>query len=1274
MSKLPTPKSHQLHFQVESLEERQMLSVVTVAASGDQNGEAFNVVINEEFEGSFYVNQQTQQFQIETASNVKPEDIRIEFADDGDATAPKIEFISIDGKSLDLGQVKVELDPLSIIEREDYTELTASTLTVTGDDQIDLYINGEKIELASGNTWHKTDILSNLQLKAGDVIAIEAKDNGEAAGIVAAIELFGQTMGTGEDWKVSNERFAGWNEVGFNDGDWSNAVVLSKYGEGIWKDAAGQELLDKGANWIWSDNQEDTAFFRFVIPGEVNTAPTPQVETDEVENEQVEVEEVTAPVVVEEEPTPVVVTDEVSPENPAPVEPKVSEVPVPPNQQTPAQDNQPTPEQSTVTITGDNEIELYVNGQAVDLPNGKDWRSVDVLQGLSLQPGDVIAVSAKDTGVLAGLVGSIEVGGETFVTDSSWKVTNELVDNWNQRDFDHSSWDNAIEHHSYGEAIWGAAPGAALLNTGAKWVWSDSNLSSGGQDQAYFRYVIPGDRNATPAPQVETAYSASESTPVTTQSTSDTETRATDNDLTRVHSSEALPLGKLNEVANYLTVGFFEDAPNPKIQAKAGQRYISRDDQGNVQPITTVKYSFDESYDSEQKEIIRSALSEFEKVAGLSFLEVAEGDAQLSYKIYEPGTFSGFGAAGQAGTTLIAGSNEIDNSVVRMAFDNNAININLSIAIHETAHALGLGHAGDYPGKGRSGKKFANDSVGISAMSYYGINGENRWNYPTTLQSADIVALQQKYGRPSDDSATSGNSIIDHEEFSYSRTIIEGIDVPGAPDLAKVYTFFDSDGIDTYDVSATTSENFVNLNSNEADTIPIHFSSVGGGINNVSFAPGTIVENFVGGINSDIVIGNSANNKLSGGGGTDELAGLSGINQIYGEEGEDLIWLGAKDFAFGGGDNDTFRFVSIDPAEDIDAIIGGGSFNGAGFNTNPVDPGLSNIIDLLSHEGDIEVKLYSNGRSGEIFLDSDPDVDIRFTDINEIVVGGNFTLDDSLVDEGETQLVISDTPSRSLPVGTLFSDSEAVEVVATQSVSLNKSPESENPLPVATLGVDANLDVASDPTKSERVASNSAVNGTGLLSATDETEPRLARNASGSTIVVHAQGDVGDEEFALKVDGQVVKRFTATDQMETYTAQVSKQITNANQVVVEFTNNRRQPEDRNLWFDFITIDGQIFDTKDDADRISGGRDSVNVEKLVTNGAYRYKGNVQQATGQPDVDADGSGLTLYVRGDEGVEEFQVLVDGKVLKKFAVSSTQMESFHVATPQFTQPEEIS
>ncbi|MEM9411362.1 MAG: hypothetical protein AAGA30_09630, partial [Planctomycetota bacterium] len=116
------------------------------------------------------------------------------------------------------------------------------------------------------------------------------------------------------------------------------------YGEGIWKDAAGQELLDKGANWIWSDNQEDTAFFRFVIPGEVNTTPTPQVETDEVENEQVEVEEVTAPVVVEEEPTPVVVTDEVSPENPAPVEPNVSEVPVQPSQQ---------------TFAGDNEVELY---------------------------------------------------------------------------------------------------------------------------------------------------------------------------------------------------------------------------------------------------------------------------------------------------------------------------------------------------------------------------------------------------------------------------------------------------------------------------------------------------------------------------------------------------------------------------------------------------------------------------------------------------------------------------------------------------------------------------------------------------------------------------------------------------------------------------------------------------------------------------------------------------------------------------------------------------
>ncbi|MEM9411108.1 MAG: hypothetical protein AAGA30_08350, partial [Planctomycetota bacterium] len=274
MSKLPKPKSHELHFQVESLEERQMLSVVSVAASGDQNGEAFNVVINGQVEGSFYVDQQTQQFQIETASDVKPEDIRIEFADDGDDAKPSIEYFAIDGEQVSSESIAVELDPSSNIARED-TE--TSTITLTGDDQIELYVNGKRVDLPHGDQWFHSDILTGLSLNPGDVIAIEARDNGEAAGIVGAIELFGETIGTSSDWKVSNDRVNGWNGVSFDDADWANAVEISKYGEAIWGTAAGEQLVGKEANWIWSDNNSDLAFFRFTLPGNTETEPAAPV-------------------------------------------------------------------------------------------------------------------------------------------------------------------------------------------------------------------------------------------------------------------------------------------------------------------------------------------------------------------------------------------------------------------------------------------------------------------------------------------------------------------------------------------------------------------------------------------------------------------------------------------------------------------------------------------------------------------------------------------------------------------------------------------------------------------------------------------------------------------------------------------------------------------------------------------------------------------------------------------------------------------------------------
>ncbi|MEM9412506.1 MAG: putative Ig domain-containing protein, partial [Planctomycetota bacterium] len=127
MSKPPKYNLRQLHLNAEILEERQMLSVVTVSASGDQDGEAFSVLVNGEVEQSFIATEQTQAFQLETGEQLQANDIQIEFVDDGDDSELKIEFVEIDG---------VRVEDLSTLQAERSSE-DVSTSTVPAETQSD---------------------------------------------------------------------------------------------------------------------------------------------------------------------------------------------------------------------------------------------------------------------------------------------------------------------------------------------------------------------------------------------------------------------------------------------------------------------------------------------------------------------------------------------------------------------------------------------------------------------------------------------------------------------------------------------------------------------------------------------------------------------------------------------------------------------------------------------------------------------------------------------------------------------------------------------------------------------------------------------------------------------------------------------------------------------------------------------------------------------------------------------------------------------------------
>ena len=143
-------------------------------------------------------------------------------------------------------------------------------------------------------------------------------------------------------------------------------------------------------------------------------------------------------------------------------------------------------ENISISISVDNEYELYVNGSFVGADDA--WENAETYSVPSIRGRNVIAVKAIDSGGLAGLVAEIHVGGNLFVSDERWKVSTILQTVWESTSFDDGSWNRATSFGLHGVA----SPWAYITNvqgisttSGTKWIWSSDNLND---DTVYFRF------------------------------------------------------------------------------------------------------------------------------------------------------------------------------------------------------------------------------------------------------------------------------------------------------------------------------------------------------------------------------------------------------------------------------------------------------------------------------------------------------------------------------------------------------------------------------------------------------------------------------------------------------------------------------------------------------------------------------------------------------------------------------------------------------------------
>ena len=158
----------------------------------------------------------------------------------------------------------------------------------------------------------------------------------------------------------------------------------------------------------------------------------------------------------------------------------------------------PVPQTFPISMTCDNEFDLYVNGDKVG--KGDTWTKTYQFNPI-VKSGDVIAIDGVDKGGPAAFIG---VFNGKVTKPNEWKCSTKKSDNWNKNNFDDSSWSNAV---SYGrnnqQNIWMSVGRGSRPNIpgDAEWLWTSDNEN---HNRVYCRFFFNGRMPApipTPTPK-----------------------------------------------------------------------------------------------------------------------------------------------------------------------------------------------------------------------------------------------------------------------------------------------------------------------------------------------------------------------------------------------------------------------------------------------------------------------------------------------------------------------------------------------------------------------------------------------------------------------------------------------------------------------------------------------------------------------------------------------------------------------------------------------------
>ncbi|MDB2467907.1 matrixin family metalloprotease [Planktomarina temperata] len=378
-----------------------------------------------------------------------------------------------------------------------------------------------------------------------------------------------------------------------------------------------------------------------------------------------------------------------------------------------------------------------------------------------------------------------------------------------------------------------------------------------------------------------------------------------------------------------------------------------------------------------QKDAVRTALLEFEKVINVEFVEVAEENDQV-------GTIRFGISQDEMADNTVAFAWAVDDywstgGDVWLDTNHNGVDLGKGTyeflnLIHEIGHAMGLAHPHE---GGAQTLQSELDFITYTVMSYespdwaYFGSGSNRdITISDSLMVYDIQALQYMYAANND--YNSGNTKYEFD-----------------PTKPNSLTIWDGGGEDLLDFSNFNYRCDIDLNDGAYSTIRYAGWNPE---NNFGIAFNTFIENVSGSQSNDTIKGNELDNEISGNNGNDTLFGgagndifdwdvgsRDGVDTMHGGTGNDIYMLSsASDIVIeleGEGTDTVYTPTSYSAPSNVENVFGFGNRGSLTIKGNNLDNVLrgSELNDIIEGGGGADDFLLYVGMGNDKVTDFNSD-------------------------------------------------------------------------------------------------------------------------------------------------------------------------------------------------------------------------------------------------------------------------------------------------------------